>query len=479
LQFDSGFGELTGTSTGGVFNVGSGSQIQFGGSLTFTGTYTGNGAGNVLVSDVGSDEEFRIGAGGAIFNIDDGTNSTTSGGFGMEGGQIDPKGNTLTNRGKFILTGGKIDGDSGEFRNEGWFIHTNTTFDFTGDGNDQGGGPAADLVNAAGGTYQFLDDGDVDLDNIGSMFTNEGLLLKTGPGESRIFRKGAFDNSGGTIEVREGELEFDSANGTLEISFGGVEPGAGGGKTLTSGTYRVFDNTELDMNAEIGPDKFSTIGATATVDLRGPNSEFDAIDTVDTVQGTFLLSDGREWDHDLTLDGGTLGGDGGIVDGNVISIGNAVVSPGLNPGEAATLSVNSDMTFAGSDTFVVDLNSLANDLLSVGADTELNSATLNVNLDHDPLLDDMFVILESEVLIGMFNGLADGTEFFVNSNTSGEAYGLTINYFEDFEQSSTDVVKLTVTTVPTDEEAAPAVPEPATAMTALLAFAAFTGRRRR
>ncbi|MFC1462217.1 beta strand repeat-containing protein [Verrucomicrobiota bacterium] len=104
-----------------------------------------------------------------------------------------------------------------------------------------------------------------------------------------------FANSGGTmnikdgatVEVTRGKFQNDGAN----IQLDGVDVPAGPGQTLSNGTYLITGN--LDLNANIGANKFSTIGANAAVHFIGTNSIFDAIGTLNTVNGTLALENGK------------------------------------------------------------------------------------------------------------------------------------------------------------------------------------------
>jgi hypothetical protein len=98
--------------------------------------------------------------------------------------------------------------------------------------------------------------------------------------------------SGATMVVNNGALQIDqySDGATYGMKFDGVHLTAGM-TSLDAGIYKI--SRTLDLNSNVGPNKFSTIGANATVRFVGTNAVFDAVGTFTTVNGRLGLEAGR------------------------------------------------------------------------------------------------------------------------------------------------------------------------------------------
>ena len=136
---------------------------------------------------------------------------------------------------------------------------------------------------------------------------------------------------------------------------------------LTGGTYRSSSNLALAPGSTI-----NTIAANTTVQLDGVNSQFAAVNPVDTINGTFRLTNGRQSTTagDLTTSGtldvdstsllGVNGkltvpstGTASILNGMVSVAGTTTVGGVLNVGSGATLSGTQLLTVASGGKLAV------------------------------------------------------------------------------------------------------------------------------
>jgi hypothetical protein len=125
----------------------------------------------------------------------------------------------------------------------------------------------------------------------------------------------------------------------------------------------LVDHAVLDMDDTAD---FTAIGPGATVDMRGAAASFEdagnnRLDSLATVKGTLLVSDGYTLTPaggTLALEpGGTVGGHGGTINGNVTAAGGGgVYSPGLSIGE---LDVGGDAEWAGGGTYPFQVHDFA------------------------------------------------------------------------------------------------------------------------
>jgi autotransporter-associated beta strand protein len=110
---------------------------------------------------------------------------------------------------------------------------------------------------------------------------------------------------------------------------------------------------------------------------------------------------------DVELDGGTLGGEGVVVDVTSASGGT------VNPGDPVGTLTADDVVWDANTTFFVDLvNATTFDRLVVNGTINLGNATLDGAVADTVLVNDMFTILTAAGgITGAFNGLADGELF--------------------------------------------------------------------
>jgi autotransporter-associated beta strand protein len=128
----------------------------------------------------------------------------------------------------------------------------------------------------------------------------------------------------------------------------------------------------------------------------------------------------------ITVAGGTLGGTGSVA-GALVVENFGRLAPGASAGIFETAA---SVTLQNGATFEVELNGLAlgvdYDQLRMGAGTTLSLAdpTLLVQLGFVPALGDVFTIVQGfAVQAGTFDGLADASEFNVNTTTFRIDYG--------------------------------------------------------
>jgi hypothetical protein len=124
------------------------------------------------------------------------------------------------------------------------------------------------------------------------------------------------------------------------------------------------------------------------------------------------------------VNGGTLSGSGTAGAVTVNSFGT--LSPGDGPG---ILSVVGDLTLTLGSTYLVDLNGAAAgtqyDQTDVAGAVILGNATLSLNLGFTPAAGDAFTIIKNDgtdVVIGTFNGLAEGLTFTAEEQTFTISY---------------------------------------------------------
>ncbi len=256
-----------GTDLGGTFTVGSGSVLDLtgGSNPTFTGTYTGSGAGFVQMNT----GTLTIGSGGATFNFPQNF-------FQWNGGFISG-GPTLTNAsGAFINLDGTNDKD------------LRTTLDNKGTIIDNAGNTRfyyGVLDNDAGATYDFQNAAEVDMANDGgtNAFNNSGTL--------------EHSTGAGTVVFESGDPFNNAAAGkiTLAANVGGISLGGGG--TDAGGTFTVGANSVLDLTDGSAPTLTGTYTGSGAGTVLMATGSLD----VDTAGATFNFPAGL-----FRWEGGTI-----------------------------------------------------------------------------------------------------------------------------------------------------------------------------
>jgi uncharacterized membrane protein len=297
-------GSVVAASTGGSLVVAAGATLDLsdlGTNSTFTGTYTGSGAGTVLLAG-GASDNLLIGSGGATFNF-------PAGMFQWTGGTINLQGNTLTNAGTLTLgsptasttetlearTGISTVVPGGRLLNLGTIVQQGAgslnvydagvvdnqgTYQLTGAGtiqnNSSTSGPASAFDNA--GTLTMTGTGSADvtttLDNSGTVRGQGGTLLL----EGAVTNSGTIAADGAAVTARGAAIDtnrLDNGLGTWVARNGGM---------LTFSGSRPIVYSQVSLVAD---------GATSTI--AGLNS-------LATNAGTLTLTNGASLSISANLD---------------------------------------------------------------------------------------------------------------------------------------------------------------------------------
>ncbi|MHB1560310.1 MAG: carboxypeptidase regulatory-like domain-containing protein, partial [Isosphaeraceae bacterium] len=292
------------TSTGGSFAVAQGAILDPTGGQTvpYSGTFTGSGAGAVLLSS----GTIAIGAGGATFDFPAGL-------LQWPGGSLDLDGNTLTNTGSITIdsaatfgifannffSGGSSGNLGGSLMNRGALIDSGTgslqLFD------------SVTLNNAAPGNFNFTGDGGILLGNDSPTISNAGLFEKTaGTNTSAI--NVPFSNTG-TVEAASGTLALASSVAQLA------------GTTLTGGNWDALNGAALTL-----PSGTTIATNQASVTLQGAGATLTGLGALAASSGSLSL----------------LAGAGLTTSGALSNSGGLTLGPG------STLTVTGDFTQGSS-----------------------------------------------------------------------------------------------------------------------------------
>ena len=305
-----------------------GSVVNQAGSLTITGSATGNAtlanaaAADVAVTDTGS---YRL---AGLF---DNAGSLTNAGSFL-GDVTNAAGATVTNTGTLATA-------SQAFRNAGLLVSTGTL--------------AGGLANTGTAQLSGTLTGDV---------ANTGSLSVTGPvtGIGALTNDGLVDLGGTTLSV--GALAGSSSGAVLRN--GRIVIGSADTTTVYAGT--IVDGSNTTSLAKVG---------TGTLILSGNNSYSGGT----TLNAGTLHVTGTLASNVSVARGATLSGTGSV--GGLVVAAGASVAPGTN-GTIGALSVKGDLLFAEGSFYRIDANAAgASDrLLSSGVAT-LQGGTVMVNAD--------------------------------------------------------------------------------------------------
>src|SRR5271157_2026662 len=238
--------DSSGTSGDATFTVAAGAAVDITGNSTWNGTYTGSGAGSVVIN---SDAFTSINANGATFNF-------PAGMLNWDAGTISGQ---FTNLGDLTISGA----------NPGSMLTPDVGGTLTNTGTIEVYSQlnlGAVLDNEAGGTIT-LEGNAVINGGDGTTFTNQGTLDKIGAGTSTI-NVGNFNNLEAPINVSAGSLvdnsggastgaTFTVASGaevdlTYTSSWSGNYTGSGGGLVVLEApifTYLNLDGATLNFPA--------------------------------------------------------------------------------------------------------------------------------------------------------------------------------------------------------------------------------------
>ncbi len=342
-----------GSNTGGNFTVSPGDFLDLTGgqTVTYSGPYTGTGAGTIEL-DAGT---LDVGSGGASF-------ACAAGEFQWSGGAIDTSGGSFTNTGTMALSGAStatevLEG-SGRLINQG-------TINQTGLASFHIDSPAS--LNNQTGTYDFMADSGISENSTGGFFTNGGTIEKTaGTGTSTIDSGIAFSDTG-SVEAESGTLDIENAG---EVISDG---------TLGAGTWTVAAGATLDLGANI-----TTLGA--TVQLEGAGATFAALSSVSKITSSGVLQ----------ISGGLSFATAGSLDNaGMISLAPAILDVA---GSYTQESTGGFDTSVGGTTAGSELGRIA-----VGTAATL-SGNLSVSLQSgfQPTLGQTFTFMTDQSLSGAF-----------------------------------------------------------------------------
>jgi hypothetical protein len=284
-----------GTSTGGTFTVAANATLDLTGgssSHVFTGSYTGSGAGTVLLQSGTLD----IGTGGATFNL-------PAGQFQWTGGYINLQGNALTNAGTMTLGSTTTNTTEGlETRSSAGSLLAGGTLLNTGTIVQQGVGTLS-LYDAAAvnnqGSYQLTGAGTINSSSgaLVASFDNAGTLAMTAATDT--FTMTATLNNSGTTEATSGTLALQNY-----VNNTGLVLADGAAVTLSGPT----DGGEL-----IGCQWVARGGGTLTLPggitasqtsltLDGANSTIAGLSNLAANAGTITVTNGASLSTSVGLD---------------------------------------------------------------------------------------------------------------------------------------------------------------------------------
>ena len=312
-----------GSSTGGTLNAANSATLLLGGTLT--GNYVGSPAGFVGLAGV----TLQVGAAGASLNF--GGN-----GFTLSGGALNGGSAGLTNTGILNITGASNLTLQGILNNTGVITQTTTaSLLFIG----------GTLNNLAGGTFD-LQSGGLNSSSGTNAFNNSGILRKsTGTGTINVGV--AFNNLGGSIDVRAGTVSLTSFGGS---STGGTLNAANSATLLLQGT--------LTGNYFGSPTGFVGMAGGGTLQVGAAGASLN-------LGGT-----------GFTLSGGTLnGGSAGLTNMGILNItgaSNLTLQGVLNNSGVVTQTTTLYVLFSGGT-----LNNLAGGTFDLQSGNLINSSGTN------------------------------------------------------------------------------------------------------
>ncbi len=212
-------------STGGTLDAASGALIQYNtgdnSSNTFTGTYTGSGGGQFLLTS----DNLVIGTNGATFDFPSGFFQW------IGGGQLQATAGTLTNAG--FITVDTSDGGNASFSGT---LANSGTITFQSSGSSVGAFDGGTVNNPSGSVINLngVDSQAHDAPLLSSTVNNSGTINSNSSSSVSI---AVLNNTGGTLDVQSGTLVPWNGNGAA--STGGTFEAAGGATIQ----YNPGDNT--------------------------------------------------------------------------------------------------------------------------------------------------------------------------------------------------------------------------------------------
>jgi hypothetical protein len=370
-----------GENTGGTFNVAAGAILNLtgGNAVTYSGTYTGSGAGEVELA--GGTLSVAGGTSGATFNLPGNL-------FVWSGGTVNTNGDTLTILGNMTIN--SVNGSEvvtgGGYLDVGSASAAGTLNDSAVD-NTLTIDTRTTLLIGSNGTVNLSDDtinGNGAISNLGNLIKSAGTSGAT---------ISAFMDNEKNVEVQAGMLTF---SGTVHQVFN---------NHLTGGSWTVA-GTAANATLNISSASFNTIDPGATVIVNGPYAGFANLNSLTTNEGSFSL----------------LGGATFATAGNFTNAGTLALMPGTTLN--SVLTVNGTFTQTGMGTLDAGLGGTTTtptfgSISSTGAVTlagtfkVTSSVVVKVGASFDILRNGSHLATSS-----VFAALAQGAKFTMKVGTT-------------------------------------------------------------
>jgi RHS repeat-associated protein len=312
-----------GVSTGGTFNVAQGATLDLiaGQTVTYSGTFSGSGAGTVLFSS----GTIEVGVGGVTFDFPGNL-------FQWTGGAIELTGGDATNNGTINLSGSaqtQIYAD-GTLYDYGTIVQSGTG-DF---GLHSDNVTPTTLMIEPGGSYVIESDAGINNLFNTNVIDNAGTIRKTaGAATSTLTVQGQFINTG-VIEADSGSL---SLAGTVAQVSGGA---------LTGGTWNALNGSSL-----VFPVGTSITSNQANLTLAGAGA------TIAAISGLAANSGGLSVTDEATLTtSGNLNNTGSLT----IGVGSTLTMNGnYTQGTSASLNIGIGNSPPGNEYGQLDITGSA------------------------------------------------------------------------------------------------------------------------
>ena len=489
-----GGGSVTGT---GKLEVSSGARMDLNSAFTFNGGVINGGSDGSGTGAVRNNNTMTISGPTAVNGLLEmsATGSMLTGAGTLtvnSGGVLNWSGGTMSGAGTTQIDGGGALNISGTPVKEiaGRALHigggTGTAITtWTGAGN----------INLADGTIRVQNGGLFDIQNdqqIGDNNANSanGALVVEGGGILRKSAGGATTTIGGTLGSGTNTVNLTvQSGGTVQVRSGVLALASNtpsqSGTTLVSGNWEVSNGAALNFSS--GSSSITTIGSNAGVILDGAGSSFAKINTLSSIQGSFILRNNRDFTTggnltnsgilrvedsttelrigpagvssysqsagstlltnnavltagNVNINGGTLAAHGTI--NAPLNITSGIVEAG-GAGSAGVLNVVGDVAMAGGSLLRFNLGGttggtlydqiLANASVLLGGGIEFDFIN---GFESQLTGGEIFTVLTSTQLSGVFVNVANGGRL---NNASGTA-GLTIHYGEGSLYDPTSIV---------------------------------------
>ncbi len=248
-------------------------------------------------------------------------------------------------------------------------------------------------------------DAAADVNVVGSITTVSGNILLTVDNDIRAAASGAITTTSGTL-VLVADDDNDTS-GAIEYA-GLIDHGSGGTTISRSGRNAV-------ISGMISGSGGLTMNDEGILILSGANT-YTGVTNVNA--GTLQVDGSTAPESAIMVGDGTALSGNGVVGGEVTFSGVSHLTPGP---DVALLTAESAITFINTTVFDVELNGLSSyDALQITApEMNLDTATLNIDLNFTPEPGTTFVIIDvlnsGDSVNGIFDGLSEGTKFVADS----------------------------------------------------------------